>query len=124
MTVDDCITPQGRAKGRVRSWEFQLGTGWRKPTYTSAGIAHEIGFGSSCSESHVTAEVNRLLNSCDCSHILWSSLVSAVPDISYLSPRDLERLLRRIQASGLLLRPEPPELPELVGRESREEIHP
>jgi 3',5'-cyclic AMP phosphodiesterase CpdA len=91
IEIDACGNQQ---KGVVRSWEFGYGHGWRKATEQSASIPHVAGYGVSLPSS---LSIELAASAPKHGELGQTQLLLKYPDLRYLSPDDLETLIKELK---------------------------
>jgi predicted MPP superfamily phosphohydrolase len=102
-----CEPKQGKAlgqrnSGRVLSWTWQAGVGWRKAR-EEQGLPHRAGFGYRNDPDHLAKNIDAHLTELDLNQISWADAVSRHPQIQWLIPSDLTRFDTALEALGLCI---------------------
>lgn len=96
--------PNEDLRGRVFTWEWHLGTGWRPATPISAGLPHVAGFGSRVAPPVIGATLTSYADAHRSEYQFGEpELLEAAPDLPFLVPSDMEALKSELSANGLQL---------------------
>lgn len=105
----------GTVHGIVKTWEWQSGEGWRPATLQSASFPHLSGFGSISSVSELAAILTELAPASAGWSISPNTVLSAAPELPFLTPNEQIQLDINLRERGLTLDWETKMLLRLVG---------
>jgi predicted phosphodiesterase len=91
-------------RGTVRTWVFQLGSGWTRSNLKYRGFPYLSGFGRTAPLPELIAALKHLAGSRgDASRFSQAEIFAVAPDVGYLTPREREAVNRSLALIGLKL---------------------
>lgn len=81
--------------GKVRAWDWALGSGWIEGREGS-GLPSEFGFGTRTDPELLAKRIAAAITGPD--SLPWEDLLASVPDLAYVLPQDLERIQVELKA--------------------------
>lgn len=101
--------------GKVMSWTWQPGVGWRAPVGLQ-GLPHVSGYGYRTSVDPLVDAVDSYLKKHSINVSSWEQIIQSVPSLTWLIPTDFERLERVMKKRRLVILSEHGRIRQ-VGRE-------
>lgn len=96
----DISTHAATVKGRIRSWAWAFGLGWRKYSDTDWKFPCEFGFGF---QGDIQDLGNQVRNQLAGKSIMgWPELCKRVDNINFLMPRQMQALIRLVESTHSL----------------------
>jgi hypothetical protein len=93
--------PRGmNLRGRFRAWTWYLGEGW-VPSVLPGGSAG--GFGFRASFTGLAAKIKQALSGSSTRYMEWSEISIVLPELAFLSPGDLLRLVDLLKTEGIMM---------------------
>jgi hypothetical protein len=87
-------------RGRFRAWTWRYTLGW-VPSPLPGGSAG--GFGFRASFSGLAAQIEQSLSESSDDYMPWSQVANALPQLAFLSPEDILRVLGLLEAKGMIV---------------------
>jgi hypothetical protein len=104
--------------GRIKTWQFQQGNGWKPATNDSCDFPFETGFGCNVSETDIAEKICAIYKKSGQPLCKWSEICDKLPDVNYLIPSQFCRIKSILLESNIMMLPSPPDLPEIIGLKS------
>lgn len=92
----------GGVRGQVRAWDWYVGRGWVSATPDKGGIYDGCGFGHRCDLGDIALQVASVATPLP---YKWADVLSAIPELQYLTPDDLEVLETRLANLCIVVEP-------------------
>ena len=95
IEIDPTLCTERGMVGKVKSWDWSGGVGWIEAS-TRSGLPAEFGFGARQDPAILAAQIAALVTT-NGAIMSWSAVGSAIPDVQFLIPQDLEELIRLLK---------------------------
>ncbi|MDC6362556.1 MULTISPECIES: metallophosphoesterase family protein [Flavobacteriaceae] len=82
-------TGNNQAVGKIRTWEYLEGNGWRRANGGPPNLPSYTGFGSNKNIKDICLEINQLYQSKNSVEIRWDKIEVEIPEVQYLTPKEL-----------------------------------
>lgn len=99
--TDEASAFEGSLRGTVRSWSWGFGMGWTRASGAGIELPYLTGFGSSDDFRIAGKAVMDVIGADAKPHWSWVDIVSSVPNLPYMSPRDQAFLLEYLCDRGV-----------------------
>ncbi len=90
-------------KGKITSWTWVPGDGWRPSVGRSHGLPHVTGFGCRIGGQALAQTVIRHMNNPKLELLKWPQVKTLVPDVSHLIPDDFKKFASTLNSNGFQL---------------------
>ena len=102
--------------GRIYSWDLRLDKGWQETSRDSSSFPGIAGFGCHEPVINVASAIAKAFQTANKPFLMWEDVKSAVPQVEFLIPSDMDSLAKALSADhNLLVRNDPAE-PTVIGR--------
>lgn len=89
-------------RGQINAWDWNVGLGWVPATPDKGGIYDGCGFGHRCDLGDVASRVASIATPLP---FKWANVISAMPEIQYLTPDDMDVLAARLASLKIVVEP-------------------
>ncbi len=85
--------------GKVRTWDWALGSGWIEGR-DGSGLPAEFGFGTRTDPGLLAKRIAAVIKGPD--SLPWNDLLASVPELTYVLPQDLERIQAELKVHHMI----------------------
>lgn len=92
----------GGVRGQIRAWDWYVGRGWVLAAADKGGIYDGCGFGHRCDLGDIALQI---ANAAKPLPYKWADIITAIPELRYLTPDDMNVLSARLASLAIVIEP-------------------
>jgi predicted phosphodiesterase len=102
-------------RARIHTWNWAQSVGWTA-SFPDSGLPKQCGFGGQTGLQSLHDQINLSISGQSARRAGWLDLIETIPDLEFLVPSELKRLLELLESSGTKIHYDKWLLPSLLDR--------